>query len=652
MLFDSRSIGIGGACITLAVLLGFIVVNSWAQSRGVKYIRFQDQQGHTVGEYRASYALLIGVSDYTAGWPDLETVPGELQRVESVLQAQGFEVTKHLNLDSSQLKSAFDEFINQYGLDRDNRLLFFFAGHGHTLQDPWGVGKGYIVPVDAPDPNQDEKGFLRKAVDMNRILGWARQIVAKHALFLFDSCFSGTVFQARDLPEVPPHISRLTNKPVRQFITAGSAGETVPAQSVFTPAFIDALEHGQGDLDKDGFVTGMELGVHLQAEVPKHVDQTPQFGKIRDYQLSRGDFVFVAQGLVAEKPARVQALLRECAAHFKANRLTTGRGGNALACFEEVLRLERGNATALAGLEQIAKRYIDWAERALKRGQRDKAQVYLERLAQVNPEHPSLEVLQERLAPERETVSTVSVSSAKVFQDRLKDGSLGPEMVHIAEGCFQMGSPESEQGRDNNERHHRVCVQGFAIGKYEVTFEEYDRFAAVTRRERPDDEGWGRGRQPVINVSWHDAVAYAQWLTKQTGRDYRLPTEAEWEYVARAGSDTRYPWGDDVGRTRANCADCGSRWDAKQTAPVGSFAANAWGLHDTVGNVWERTCSNYSEDYDGLEQRCAGSGDTGSDRVHRGCGWYSHARYCRSAWRGWGDPADRYDFLGFRLARQ
>lgn len=127
---------------------------------------------------------------------------------------------------------------------------------------------------------------------MSQILAWARQIEAKHALFLFDSCFSGTVFKQKSLPPVPPHISMLTARPVRQFITAGSAGEAVPANSVFTPAFIDGLEHRLADLDKDGYITGTELGVYLQGKVPQHVRQTPQFGKIIDYELSRGDFVF------------------------------------------------------------------------------------------------------------------------------------------------------------------------------------------------------------------------------------------------------------------------------------------------------------------------------------------------------------------------
>ena len=208
-----------------------------------------------------------------------------------------------------------------------------------------------------------------------------------------------------------------------------------------------------------------------------------------------------------------------------------------------------------------------------------------------------------------------------------------PKMVRIEGGCFQMGSPRSESGRDDDERRHRVCVEDFSMGKHEVTFEQWD--ACVSGggcgRYRPSDRGWGRGDRPVINVSWRDANAYARWLSKRTGRSYRLPTEAEWEYAARAGSTSAYPWGDRVGRNRANCDGCGSRWDRERTAPVGSFEANRWGLYDTVGNVWEWTCSEYDERYGGAEARCA-SGSAGR-RVIRGGSWLIEPWWVRSAYR-------------------
>ena len=176
-------------------------------------------------------------------------------------------------------------------------------------------------------------------------------------------------------------------------------------------------------------------------------------------------------------------------------------------------------------------------------------------------------------------------------------------MVEIRSGCFQMGSPLSEKNRNNDENQQKVCVPGFVIGKYAVTFDEYDRFMAAAGRKTPADAGWGRGRRPVINVSWHDASDYAKWLSTEMGALYRLPTEAEWEYAARAGGSTPYPWGNEIGRNRANCGGCRSQWSG-ETSPVGSFSANAWGLHDTVGNVWEWTCGAYDENYDGKEQQC------------------------------------------------
>ncbi len=260
-----------------------------------------------------------------------------------------------------------------------------------------------------------------------------------------------------------------------------------------------------------------------------------------------------------------------------------------------------------------------------------------------------------------ENVNVANVSLPAVIRDTLLDGSKGPEMVEIPPGSFMMGSPGDEYGRDPDERpQHRVTfTRPFAIGRYEVTFEEYDQFAASTGHALPADGGWGRDRRPVINVSWVDAVAYAEWLSQQTGKPYRLPTEAEWEYAARAGTSTRYWWGEEMKPGMANCEDCESEWqgkaEGKYTAPVGSFEANAFGLYDTAGNVWEWVQDCVHDNYDGAPDDGSawlegGGGDCGQ-RVVRGGSWYLLAVGLRSASRLRDSPGAGYSYIGFRLAR-
>ena len=229
-----------------------------------------------------------------------------------------------------------------------------------------------------------------------------------------------------------------------------------------------------------------------------------------------------------------------------------------------------------------------------------------------------------------------------------------PEMVAVPAGAFRMGCVSGQNCFNDELPVHEVRVPSFALGRYEVLFEEYDRFVAATGRESPYDMGWGRGGRPVIMVSWEDATAYAEWLSAETGQRYRLPSEAEWEYAARAGTTTAYSWGPDIGQNRANCNGCGSRWDAEQTAPAGSFAANAWGLHDMHGNVWEWVEDCWHNSY--ARAPADGSawtrgGDCGR-RVVRGGSLIYFPRHLRSARRGsWFDVGYRSFYLGFRLAR-
>ena len=210
-----------------------------------------------------------------------------------------------------------------------------------------------------------------------------------------------------------------------------------------------------------------------------------------------------------------------------------------------------------------------------------------------------------------------------------------PEMVVVPVGRFRMGCLTGGNACDDEELPvHEVEVASFALGVYEVTFDEYDRFAAVTGRERPNDRDWVRGGRPAINVSWEDATAYAAWLSEETGEEYRLPSESEWEYAARAGTTTRYGWGDDIGRNRANCAGCGGRWDDEnRTSSAGSFAANAWGLHDMHGNVWEWVRDCWHENY-ARAPRGGTAWTSGGDcrrRVLRGGSWIDDPGLLRSA---------------------
>lgn len=239
------------------------------------------------------------------------------------------------------------------------------------------------------------------------------------------------------------------------------------------------------------------------------------------------------------------------------------------------------------------------------------------------------------------------VENAQHILDSFRDCPDCAEMVVVAAGRFVMGSALSEEGHYINEVQREVSIQhSFAIGKYEVTFAEWDMCVAAggCGGYRPDDEGWGRGKLPVMQISWEDAQSYVAWLSQKTGKFYRLPTDAEWEYAARAGTSTPFPWGDKANHNQANygtdacCAGFVGEKDLWEgTAPVGSFPANAFGLHDMQGNVWEWV------------QDCSDAACT--QRVLRGGSWNSYPRLLRSANRNENVITKRPTNYGFRVAR-
>ena len=224
-----------------------------------------------------------------------------------------------------------------------------------------------------------------------------------------------------------------------------------------------------------------------------------------------------------------------------------------------------------------------------------------------------------------------------------------PEFAQVPGDCFDMGStPSTAPDRDSDEVLHRVCLSSFEISRHEITFRQYELFAAEARKGRPADEGWGRGSRPVTNIAQRDAAQYASWLGKKLGRNIRLPTEAEWEFAARGGVNSRYWWGDEPSHEYANFDGVQGRDQFSNTAPVGSFDANSFGLHDTAGNVWEFTCSAYVRTPDGSEQRCAPA-DYSGEIVIRGGGWNSDDKWIRPAARGRNKSGAVRDYFGFRV---
>jgi uncharacterized caspase-like protein len=224
-------------------------------NRGLRLV--PHDTGKAVELYNDSQALVIGVSRYRNGWEPLSGVPGDCDVFSAALAAHGFADTRVTDPDRDQLMQALDSFRRKQGLNPEARLLVYYAGHGHSLDDEVLGETGYSVPVDAPLPRKDMNGFLGSAVEMSEIESFAKRLRSKHVLFMFDSCFAGTIFAARSASTIPLHINDKATRPVRQFITAGDANETVPDQSIFRRYIVRALE-GEGDTNGDGFMTGYD----------------------------------------------------------------------------------------------------------------------------------------------------------------------------------------------------------------------------------------------------------------------------------------------------------------------------------------------------------------------------------------------------------
>lgn len=237
----------------------------------------------------------------------------------------------------------------------------------------------------------------------------------------------------------------------------------------------------------------------------------------------------------------------------------------------------------------------------------------------------------------------------------LNEKNEGPIMSRIPGGYFMMGDLQG-LGYSDEKPKHGVNVTGIAVSRREITIAQYKLFCKKKGYKIPKEIENKPDYNPVIFVSWEDAVEYAKWLSEKTGFIYRLPTEAEWEYFARAGTDTNYWWGNEIGVGNANCIDCGAQRSGDEemkTAPEEAFKPNPFGIYDTVGSVWEWTCSEYTDEYNGKETERLEKITTGAEvLVLRGGSWDDESKKCRASHRKAGYPGERSPYIGFRVVRE
>ena len=706
-------------------LLCLLYLTTLPQTHAASLLSIKDQAGNEVLKYKSSHALVIGVSRYQdEGWPDLYGVEQDIKEVTKILQELNFKVTTHLNPTGHELTTAYEEFIQKYGQDEANRLLFWYAGHGHSLQPKWAKEEdsiGYLVPTDAPSPRHSPSKFKRKALSMVRMEEYALEINSKHALFLFDSCFSGSLFNLLNRA-IPEDISFKTANPVRQFITAGRANETVPDKSIFKSQFIKALG-GDADRDKDGYLTATELGAYLEKKVAVYSKGTqhPQYGKIKNDRLDDGDFVF-SLPKVQQKPLyQNQPPLPEVDyAGFYAQlsdleqTLATGRSQHnrqklqqAQGAYNKLRGVPNADKTILARVgkdlgeafrelyqyekEQQARQEksrnqakINALLKKVRKIPASKVQENLEGYEQLLRLDPDNQHFKSKIAHYRKELNQTNTSSRPphVIPDpdpesrnpTTHTNSIGMKFVRIPAGTFQMGSDNGDS--DEKPVHTVRITKPFYLGKYEVTQGEWED---VMGSIPSNFKNCGR-TCPVEKVSWNDAQEFIKKLNERESCPnhdqssssgltrgsilqnlqpgcYRLPTEAEWEYAARAGTRTPFSFGSNINPAEVNYdgnypyGNGSKGLYRKKTVPVGSLPANPWGLHEVHGNVWEWVNDYWKDSYSSGSQTDPTGPTGGSRRVSRGGGWSSYARDCRSADRNSDSPGNRSDYLGFRLLR-
>jgi len=615
------------------------------------------------------HAVLIANQNYPGGakWEKLNTPLNDATQLAKVLEERYGFVVHPLVKDARREEVIAAIFKLRQVVTEADSVLIFYAGHGQLDE---ANDRGYWIPIDAElyDPS--------RWLSVNDITDQIKALRAKHVIVIADACYSGTLVRGSrsgllgNPQERIAYLRRMAEKKARTAMVSGGielvADGGGGGHSVFVRALLDALRENREVVD------GFELFQRIRQTVIANAAQTPQYADIRFAGHDGGDFLFAPRGARLNGPTPSIA--------------PTPHDPVELAFWQSA---DRGGAGTVGDYEAYLAQYPRGMFASLARSRIETLKAAAEKLAAAaRPPPPA--------APATRPVPAVGRPAAPVPGSRFRDCAACPDMVWLPPGRFLMGSAESETaaeggtvgtGRVERPQHEVRIGYPLAVGVYEVTRQEYAAFVRATGRgegdhcyayedgqlQHRDGLGWRDpgfpqdDRHPAVCVDREEALAYADWLSAQTGQRYRLLSEAEWEYAARAGTTSARWWGASPAAACANAnvhdgtsqARNGFSWAPHrcedgfaQTAPVGSFAANAFGLHDMLGNVWEWVADCWNDSYvDAPSDGSAHAPDGCGWGVLRGGAWDSDPVAVRTANRGSVTSVARNGVIGFRVAR-
>lgn len=592
---------------------------------------------------RRRMALVIGNEDYRTD--PLRSSVNDARAIDIALQSLGFEVTRYENLNKAGIAHALVQF--QQDLAEGGIGIFYFAGHGFQVRDA-----SLLAGIDAD--SRHPSSLIANSVDLQSVL---RHMSAprpgKLNLIIVDACLNNP-FDANstsDLPIPERTIIATAARPGRATIEGDRHG-------VFTAGLLKALRTPGVRIEE-----AMRMAAATSAGPQPSIDRSEEL--LSSSRVANG--LPLAENTI-HSTQRARAILpKDSAEQYELAFWDSIKDSNHAADYEAYLQAyPKGRFAALA------KARIE----RLRAAESKAAPPTQERPAPSakTPEHPrpapTTKAAPERAKPaekkeppttaEKEAPKPASPAAATPSAERssggngrvaeIRDCPTCPVLISLPGGSYTMGS---NSGDPSEKPAHHVSINGaYAIGKYEVTVEQWNACVEAGGCPRITSEANRSPSAPVRDVSWDDAQQYVKWLTKVSGKTYRLPTEAEWEFAARGGTSSRYWWGEQMRPGKANCKDCGEPWSQDGPANVGSFAANPFGLHDVNGSVWEWVSDCWHNSYKGAPNDGRNwDAPACHERVIRGGSWRDGASYMPASTRFKYAASVRHSQNGFRVAR-